>query len=119
MIEAIQRLFDSFIAFFQGIWDWLTDGLYDFAVWVFRGYVEFATLGALKFKLFVLTFAWDVAKAILVDLEVSTRLQALYDLLPPSVAVNITAMRIPEGVGLILTAYVTRYVLRFIPGGRE
>lgn len=116
MIAALQRMFDAITRFFDAFWDWLTHGLYDLLIWGLRGYVEFMTLQAIRFKIFVLTIAWDTAKAILVDLDVSAKLQALFDLLPPAVALNVSALRVPEAVMLILTAYGTRYVMRFIPG---
>lgn len=118
MIAALQSIFTSIINFFQWIWTFITSGIYDLIVWGLRGFVEFYTLSALKFQLFALNLGWDVAKAILVDMQFNARLQGFFDALPSAVSVNLTALRIPEGIALILTAYITRYVIRFIPGGR-
>lgn len=117
MITALQAIFTSIYNFFVSIWFWITEGVYDLAVWVLRAGIEFYTLSMLRMKLFALNMGWDVAKSIIIDMQLSQRLQGFWDLLPVDVAVNLSALRIPEGIGLILTAYVTRYVLRFIPGG--
>lgn len=118
MIAAIQLVFNSVYNFFTGIWQYLGNGLYNSIVWAYTQWIEFYTLASLKAQLIALTFAWDIAQSILVDLQISQKLQSFFSLLPSDVAVNVAALRIPEGIGLILTAYVTRYVLRFIPGGR-
>jgi hypothetical protein len=117
MITALQSLYTSVVNFFTSAWNWLTTGIYDVLIWSYTQFIEYYTLAGLKFKLFALTFGWDIAKSIIIDMQLSQKLQAFFSVLPPDVSVNVTALRIPEGIGLILTAYITRYVLRFIPGG--
>lgn len=118
MIAAIQAIFTSIVNFFNTIWNFLSNGIYDLLVWVFRSFIEFYTLATLKIQLFALTLGWDVAKGIIVDMQLSSRLQGFFDALPSSVSVNLLALRIPECISIILTAYITRYVIRFIPGSR-
>lgn len=118
MIAALQSIYNSVVNFFTAIWNWLTNGgIYDVIVWAYAQWIEYYTLASLKFKLFALNLGWDVAKTFIIDMQLSQKLAAFFALLPSDVAVNVTALRIPEGIGLILTAYITRYVLRFIPGG--
>ena len=117
MIAALQSLYTSVVNFFSAVWNWITSGLYDSIVWAYTQWIEYYTLASLKFKLFALNLGWDVAKTFIIDMQLSQKLSAFFALLPSDVAVNVTALRIPEGIGLILTAYITRYVLRFIPGG--
>lgn len=118
MISGLQLIFTSIYNFFAGIWNYVTVGLYDSIVWAYTQWIEFYTVASLKFQLHALELAWDIARTILYNLQISQKLQSFFSLLPSDVAVNVGALRIPEGIGLILTAYVTRYVLRFIPGGR-
>lgn len=116
MIAALQKIFDSLVKFFDTLWQWITEGIYDFATWAFAQYVQFASLQALKFKLWALNFGWDVARQILLDLNFGGRLAEAFALLPPSAANVLNALGISQCLTLILTAAVTKFVFRFIPG---
>ena len=118
MIAALQSLYNTISTFFGSVWGWLDTGLHDAAVWAYASSIEYYTLASLKFKLRIINFAWDVAKQILIDLNFSATFNEYYSLIPDYIQVNLSALRIPQGITLIVTALVTKYVLRFIPGGR-
>lgn len=109
-------VYQSVKNFFKSVWDYLGDGVYDLLVWAFKGFVEYATLGYLKFLNFVVPFAWDVAAGILQDLGYVNLIVSAWGALPPDVLGLATVLRLPEGVTILLTAMVSKYVLRFIPG---
>jgi hypothetical protein len=115
MIDAIKKLLDSVTNFFTALWDWLWDGLYDFAVWAFAGLVEYLTLASIEFAIWAVGFAWDVAKQILQDLNFSAYLASAWGALPGNVAGLLTICRVPEVLTILASAVVTKYVLRFIP----
>jgi len=116
MIEAIQRVYDAVLTFFQGIWDWITTGIYDFGVWAFAKLVEYLVWKSLEFKLWALDFGWDAAKVMLADLDFSNRMQSAFDLLPASSVAILNALGVPQCITLVVTAALTRFLLRFIPG---
>ncbi|MDD2770360.1 MAG: DUF2523 family protein [Methylococcus sp.] len=116
MIEALQRLYDALLAWFNASWDWLNNGLYDFAQWAFAQYVEWYSIQLLKFKIAAVVFAWGAAKKILADLDLSAKLDLAFGLLPGPALNVLEALDIPQCLMLILTAVVTKFVLRFIPG---
>lgn len=61
-------------------------------------------------------FGWGVAKDILSDLQVSQRIMEYLGMLPAPVREAISFFRGPECIANLLTAHVTRFVMRFIPG---
>lgn len=117
MIQAIQTVFYSINNFFTSAWIWLDEGVYNLAIWGFRQYIYYYTLSSLTLKLYIINFSWDVARSIVIDMQISQRLQGFWDLLPVDVSANASALRIPECILIIITAYITRYVMKFVPGG--
>lgn len=108
--------YDSVCNFFNWVFNWFTSGLYDFAVWAYAGLIEHITLSYVKTMLWALPFAWDVANTIISDLSLPARLAQFWSALPPEVAGLASVLNIPQAILMILSAYVTRFVLRFIPG---
>jgi hypothetical protein len=112
VLNLLKSLFNG-LTFF---WQFLTDKVYDFAVWCFAGFIEHATLAYLKFLMKVIPFAWDIAKTILNDLGVPAMIAQSWGVLPAEVAGLASVLMLPQALMILLNAYVTRYVLRFIPG---
>lgn len=116
MIDAIQKLYDAIIGFFNGFWNFLSETIFDVATWAFAQFVEYLTLGAISFQLWALDFAWGVAKQILVDLDFTNKVTMALGLLPESSLSIVNALGVTQCLSLIFTALITKYVLRFIPG---
>lgn len=114
-MDILFLISDSIGAFFTMVGAFVTDGIYDFWVWAASQLIELFTLAALNFALWALPFAWEVAKQIIVDLNLSAMIQAAWGQLDSSVLGYATALRISESVNLLISAFVTRFVLRFIP----
>lgn len=117
MIAALSSIANSITNFFTGIWNWTSTGIHDAIVYGYAAYIEHYTLATIKFKLYIINFAWDIAKQILIDLQFNQKMIEFFSFIPDYIQVNLMALRIPEGITLIATALVTKYVLRFIPGG--
>jgi len=115
LLNYLSGIFNSLFAFFNALWSYLTDNIYDFVVWIFRGFVEYSTLESLKFALVAVNFSWDVAKAILQDLQFAALLTNAFTALPGEVQGLLNICRVPDAISLLVTAMVTKYVLRFIP----
>ena len=103
-------------AFYTYINDWLNSGIYDFWTEATAYMVESAVLGYLKMINFIVPFAWGVAKQIIADLNLSALIDSAYSLLPSMSRSIMNILRVPECVNFALSAYVTKFVLRFLPG---
>lgn len=115
MLEALNNIIESLYNGFGAILEFLAHGIYDFAVWAFAKIVEQLTIGYLNFMLWALPFAWSVAKQIMIDLNLSELISQAWVSLDSQVLGLATLFRIPEAINLIVSAYFTKFVLRFIP----
>jgi len=102
--------------FFNHLWDWLNNGVVDLFTAVIAYLIEKLFLFALDFILWAVPFAWGIAKQIMTDLSISERLNAAFEVLPSDLLSTIFFFRVPEALNLIISAFITRFVLRFIPG---
>lgn len=102
--------------FFDFVQDWLNSGVYgvltDFTAYL----IKQAVLGYLAFMNVAIPFAWGVAKSIIQDLNISALINSAWDDLPSSSQAIATAFKIPEIINTIVTGFVTKFVIRFIPG---
>jgi hypothetical protein len=81
-----------------------------------KAYAEFIKaylISEIEFKIFMLKFAWDVAKELLTSLNISPLIASAWSQLDSRVLQFITFFRIPEGINLLISAYTTRFVYRF------
>ncbi|MDK1285957.1 DUF2523 family protein [Pseudoalteromonas umbrosa] len=89
----------------------------DFPEMVIRFYawaIEWITLLKLKLELQSIQFAWLVAKQILENFQIGSKIASAASALPLDMQSALMDMRIFDGFNLIINAYVTRYVMRFI-----
>lgn len=107
---------DAFTNFFDYIQDWLNSGIYglltDFAAY----FIKQAVLSYLALLNFAIPFAWGIAKSIIADLNLSALINSAWDDLPSSSQAIATAFKIPEVINTAVTGFVTKFVLRFVPG---
>lgn len=107
---------EAFGNFFDFIQDWLNSGVYgvltDFVAYL----IKQAVLGYLAFMNVAIPFAWGVAKSIIQDLNLSALINSAWDDLPSSSQAIATAFKIPEIINTVITGFVTKFVIRFIPG---
>lgn len=83
----------------------------------FSGYlIQKLTVWYLEAKIEAIQFAWGIAQNILTDLSLSQRITDTLTALPQDVRNVMNFLRVPEAITNLLTAYVTRFVLRFMPG---
>jgi len=115
MIAYLASMLDSISHFFDWLTTWFTHGLYDFAVWAFAGFVKYTTLAFLNFALWTLPFAYDTARQIMSDLNINNYLQNAWSSLDSDYLAYASLLQIPAAVNIIVSALITRYVLRFIP----
>lgn len=108
-------MFDPIFDFFNAIYEFITSGIYSLAVAAFKAFVEYWTLATIKGAIWSLSFAWDMAKTILQDLNLSQHINSAWSAMPAAAAQALSYFRIPEVINNIATGFVMRLVLRFIP----
>lgn len=107
-------LYNLIVDFFQSIDDFIKTDIYEFFVKWFAEFVKWAVVAMIKFKIVVLKFAWDVAKEILLSLNLSQYLTAAYGSLDSRLVQFLAFFRVPESINIFLSAHVTRFVMRFM-----
>lgn len=99
--------------YFIDFGDWIKDfftgngtepGLFDHAL-------AWATIFWFKIKIAALQQAWDVAEAILVQLDISGPLNSAWASIDGELMGYMTFFKIPDAFNIILQARVTRFVL--------
>ncbi|HAT04540.1 MAG TPA: accessory cholera enterotoxin, partial [Aeromonas salmonicida] len=67
-----------------------------------------------EFKLFLLTFTWDVAKEILVNVHFSELLSSSFNSLPPTMKGILLYIHLDKGLTILTQAFVTRFMLNMM-----
>lgn len=97
----------------QHIYDWYTTGIYEFATAAMAQITEWMVIGFIKTKIFMVTFFWDIAKNILINLGLSQLIEQSWSTIPPNVMGALSFFKLPEAVNILLQAITTRFSLRF------
>lgn len=101
--------------FLQSISDWLQQGIYTFFQDAAAYFLTTLLIWYWKAKLAGLTFAWGVAKAMFDSLNMSATIMSFWGGLPAEVSGAAMFFKVPQAVNMLLTAFGTRFVLRFLP----
>lgn len=100
--------------FFTDTWAFFDDDVPSFlkrsAIYI----AEQAVMFKIKAQIETIKFAWSVAKAVLENFEVSSKIVAAADSLPQDVKAALVDMRLFDGLTIVVQALATRYVLRFL-----
>ena len=106
--------FQSIIDFGTDIMNFFTIAVPSFfhrlTAWAFEAFIY------IKFLLYVETikYSWQVAKLIISDLSISETITSSLSSLTPTIRAVLTDLRLIDAVNVVLNAYVTRMVMRFI-----
>jgi len=120
-MDAIIEFFNYVLAFFSNvgmffttIWAWLQSGLYDFFTEWFSAFMIWSMVGMIRFQIWAVGFAWDVAQHVLDQLNISSALAAAWSQLDNQVLNALTFFNVPDAINVLLSARVTRFVLNFM-----
>ncbi|WP_417584874.1 DUF2523 family protein [Nitrincola sp.] len=104
------------IEFFNAVYEWLNSGIYGFFTELSAYFIKQSVLGYFQFLYVMIPFAWGIAQSILNDLNLSSHLNSAFSSLGSDVLGYLTFFNIPEALNTVISAYVTKFVLKFIPG---
>jgi hypothetical protein len=102
------------IEFFNEMYAFITSGIYDFVVEVYAWLIIKITAFQLQAAMASIEFAWDIAREIITQLNISSEMQSALSQLPPDIVDKLNFFNVINGLNLMLNALVTRFVMRFI-----
>lgn len=101
--------------------EWLGDFFGSFFNDLYLMMVQFGAWLAVKlviswveFKLFLLTFSWDVAKQILVNIHFSELIASSFNALPANMRGMLLYLHLDKGLAILSQAFVTRFMLNMM-----
>lgn len=100
------EFFQFIVDFFNDIRDFVNDLLVFLVGWVIIYWIEI--------KIASITFAWDIAGAILVNFQVSDIVNNAWSSLSPETQSAFSFFNVPEALTLIFQGFVTRFVIGFL-----
>lgn len=101
--------------FFTQVLNFIGSGIYDLLVQFVAYIISKLSEIMLYLTLKSMVFSWDIARQILVDLQVSNMISSMYSHFDTQVLNVLLWLKIPDFINNLITAYVTRFVMRFIP----
>lgn len=106
VVAGLEWLADFFAG--DGSDDWLSSAI----SWG----VKKAVVAWLDTKLWAMKIAWGVARSILTDLGVFAAIASAVTAIPGEILSALNFFRVFEAISMMLTAGMTKFVLRFMPG---
>lgn len=101
--------------FLDFIYGWITTGIYAFAKDAFSWMIQKMLIGYYESVKWSIEFAWDIAQDVLNELNISNQIMSAFNALPGTTKQVMVFFRIPEFLNLILSAFTTRLILKFVP----
>lgn len=113
-MSYIVDIINAINAFSQDFVDFTSHGIYalltQFTAWFIKWYM----VAMWNAKLAALTFSWGVAQELITSLNLSDLLDTAWGALESRTLSMLVFFRIPEAVNIILSAAVTKFVIRFL-----
>lgn len=105
---------DSFIDAIQYFLDWTSTGIYEFTEQAFKEATAWYVVGVVKAKIYLMGFAWDVAKIVLQNIGLSQFIASTWGSLDNQLVGYLTFFKVPDALNIVIQAYVTRFVLNIM-----
>lgn len=105
---------DSFIDAIQYFLNWFSTGIYEFAEQAFKEATAWYVVAVVKAKIYMVGFAWDVAKIVLENIGLSQFVNSAWGALSPKLIGYLTFFKVPDALNIVIQAYATRFVLNVI-----
>ncbi len=115
MFDWVATYLDQLFSFFQYIWDFITNGIYDFVKDGLVVLTKAALWSWYKIQILALEVAYQAAREIVSDLGISQAVSQAYSGLPADVANAFSFFGIPQALNILFSALSTRFMLRFVP----
>jgi hypothetical protein len=101
--------------FFDWLFNWLSTGLWSIVQEAIVWLVTKIAIWKFESMLWALDFSWGIGRSVVESLSLSQHIQQAFGSVDTKVLNNMTFFRVPEALNIILSAVVSKFVLRFIP----
>ncbi|WP_462174333.1 DUF2523 family protein [Pseudoalteromonas xiamenensis] len=99
--------------FLTDFWEMFDSDIPDMITRFFAWLIEYATLIKLKIEFETVKFSWQVAREIIENFQVGSRIASAASSLPKDVQAALVDMRAFDALNVVIQALTTRYVMRF------
>lgn len=113
-MTAFVDIYNTIIDLLTYIDTYLTETIYDFVVKCYAEFIKWYILAYIKTKIYLLHFSWDIAKEILASLNISSFITTYFNAINSDVLKFLTFIRIPDAINILINAYVTKLVFKFL-----
>lgn len=110
--EGATGFAQSFGDYLNDFWSFFNDDVPSFFDRMFIFFFEKLTLFWITTKLEMIKLSWLIAKGVIENFQIGSKLLAATSLLPNDVQAAFIDLRLFDAVNLLIQAYVTRFVLR-------
>lgn len=86
-----------------------------FFAWLFAKLIELAVLAYFTLMTWLIPFVWDIASVIVRDIYNAAGIQQFASAIPAPINSVLSMMGVYRAFDIIITAYITRWIFRFIP----
>lgn len=114
-LDFLVTWFDQVTEFVAWIWEFFTNGIYDFFKEALSALTKVLIYSYLQTQLFAIEIAHDAVMSLLDDVGVIDQVDSAFGSLPAEVRSGLSFFRIPESVGVIFSAFATRWAMAFVP----
>lgn len=111
----VSSFLDQIINFFQYIWTFLSQGVYDFVKDALVVATKAAIYSYFSAMSFLIDISFTAAKEIIQALGLSSAVRSAFSALPAPVSSALNYFGIPQALNIIFSALSTRFVMRFVP----
>ncbi|MBV7564160.1 DUF2523 family protein [Pseudomonas sp. sia0905] len=115
MFDWIAGFLDQIILFFQWIWDFFTQGIYEFVKDGMVILTKAAMYSFLQMQLIALEIAYEAAQGVISDLGIASAVRERYGQLPGELTSALSFFGVPQALNILFSALSTRFMLRFVP----
>lgn len=114
-LAEIYNFIASVPDFFIAIFEFLNNGIVEFFISLGDYILDGLAVLFVNVCLLTLNFMWAIFRVLLVDLDISNRLSTSFSSFDSDTLNMVLFFKIPEALGMILSAFVTRFIMRLIP----
>jgi len=114
-MEWIVSWLDQVTTFINFVWEWFTTGIYELGKEFLIVLTKAAIWAYFQCLLLGVEIAHSAVTSIIEDTGLMDAVRSAYSSLPPTVQASLAFFRIPESLGVIFTAFATRWALSFVP----
>jgi len=114
-MDWLTGFLDQILAFIQFVWDFLSNGIYEFVRDIFAIMTKVIIYSYVKSMIFLTDVAFTVAMDLIQSFGIADLIESSFNKLPAPIAQGFSFFGIPQALNIIFSALATRFCMRFVP----